>query len=421
MQYGYDPVGRLQNVWRNDTLVSTYSYDPNGNRIAHWPPAEIDSGTYDAQDRMLSYGGTQYIYSRNGDLETKIAGTDTTDYSYDAFGNLTQVVMPPKGQANGNVIQYVINGQNRRIAKKVNGTITNKWLYAGQLTPVAELDSANNIIARFCGGFMNKRDTIYQIITDHLGSPRLVVNVETGAVVQRMDYDEFGNVIYDSNPGFQPFGFAGGLYDPETKLVRFGARDYDAAPGRWTSKDPIGFNGGYNLYTYAVGDPVNKFDPMGTCGPNSQSANWLSQFLTYGSNFLSTASGLYAEAAAVFIVGGAATGTEEIAGPIGAGLSTVSYYTKLESFSLQLANYALYNQGNGGDISENATELAIDAAFNIATHSLSKGVTLSGTQQGEKESLGFALDSTFLIGPSNPNPVYNPGFTCVCPDALSHH
>ena len=110
---------------------------------------------------------------------------------------------------------------------------------------------------------MNKRDTIYQIITDHLGSPRLVVDVSTGDVVQRIDYDEFGNIAYDSNPGFQPFGFAGGLYDPETKLVRFGARDYDAETGRWTSKDPIGIYGGWNLYGYVNNDPVGLSDPKG--------------------------------------------------------------------------------------------------------------------------------------------------------------
>ncbi len=111
---------------------------------------------------------------------------------------------------------------------------------------------------------MNKRDTVYQIISDHLGSPRLVVNVATGVVAQQMDYDEFGNVIYDSNPGFQPFGFAGGLYDPETKLVRFGARDYDAETGRWTNKDPIRFKGKLsNLYEYCLNDPLNRVDRSG--------------------------------------------------------------------------------------------------------------------------------------------------------------
>jgi RHS repeat-associated protein len=258
-QYSYDAVGRLEKVWRNDTLFSQYVYDANGNRIAHITPTSIDSGAYDAQDRMLSYAGTEYFYTANGDLQTKIAGTDTTRYAYDAFGNLMTVNLP-----SGDRIDYVVDGQNRRIAKKVNGRIVDKWLYAGQLTPVAELDSANDIIARFSGGYMNKRDTIYQIITDHLGSPKLVVNVQTGIVVQKIDYDEFGNVTFDSNPGFQPFGFAGGLYDTETKLVRFGVRDYDAETGRWTSKDPIGFGGRQTgLYNYVSNNPIQFIDESG--------------------------------------------------------------------------------------------------------------------------------------------------------------
>ena len=112
--------------------------------------------------------------------------------------------------------------------------------------------------------YMIKGGVTYRIIADHLGSPRLVVNTANGQIVQRMDYDAFGNVITDTNPGFQPFGFAGGLYDRDTKLVRFGARDYDAETGRWTAKDPILFAGRQaNLYAYVRNDPLNLRDPDG--------------------------------------------------------------------------------------------------------------------------------------------------------------
>ena len=108
------------------------------------------------------------------------------------------------------------------------------FLYDGR-NLVAQLDANNQIVSQFVyGSARNRPDYMvtggvtYRIFSDHLGSPRLVVNTSSGQIVQRMDYDEFGNVINDTNPGFQPFGFAGGLYDQDTKLVRFGARDYDA-------------------------------------------------------------------------------------------------------------------------------------------------------------------------------------------------
>jgi RHS repeat-associated protein len=144
-------------------------------------------------------------------------------------------------------------------------------VYVNPLQIGAELDPAGNIVSRFVYGtrpnvpdLIVRTDGTYRIVTDHLGSPRVVVNVTTGAVVQRMDFDEFGRVLLDSNPGFQPFGFAGGIYDADTGLVRFGNRDYDPRTGRWTAKDPIGFNGGdSNLYAYVFGDPINNTDPWG--------------------------------------------------------------------------------------------------------------------------------------------------------------
>jgi RHS repeat-associated protein len=112
--------------------------------------------------------------------------------------------------------------------------------------------------------YMIKGGTTYKIITDQLGSPRLVVNADTGVIAQQLDYDEFGLITQDTNPGFQPFGFAGGLVDNQTGLTRFGARDYDAHAGRWTSKDPIRFAGGdSNIYGYVFSDPVNFIDPNG--------------------------------------------------------------------------------------------------------------------------------------------------------------
>jgi len=87
----------------------------------------------------------------------------------------------------------------------------------------------------------------------------------SGTIVKQIDYDSFGNVVTDTNPGFSvPFGFAGGLFDTDTGLVRFGYRDYDPATGRWTAKDPIDFAGGDTvLYGYVQNDPVNLVDPDG--------------------------------------------------------------------------------------------------------------------------------------------------------------
>jgi RHS repeat-associated protein len=82
-----------------------------------------------------------------------------------------------------------------------------------------------------------------------------------------MDYDAWGNVLANSAPGFQPFGFAGGPYDTDTGLVHFGARDYDPTVGRWTAKDPIRFAGRTaNIYAYVGNDPVDRLDPMGLFG-----------------------------------------------------------------------------------------------------------------------------------------------------------
>ncbi len=104
----------------------------------------------------------------------------------------------------------------------------------------------------------------YYLAYDQVGTLKAVADA-SGNVIKKIEYDTFGNILSDSNPAFAvPFGFAGGLYDRDTKLVRFGYRDYDPETGRWTAKDPILFAGGdTNLYGYCLNDPINFVDPPG--------------------------------------------------------------------------------------------------------------------------------------------------------------
>ena len=262
--YGYDSRGRLTDVSKDGTATAHYGYDANGNRTS--ATGLTATPVYDAQDRMTSYGNATYTYKPDGSLLTKTDPSGTTTYDYDTFGNLRHVALP-----SGANIDYVIDGQNRRVGKKVSGTLAEGWIYEDALKRVAWLDGANAPKAQFVYGtranvpdYMVKAGTVYRLVMDQVGSVRLVINASTGAVVQRVEYDEFGRVLIDNAPGFQPFGFAGGLHDLDTGLTRFGARDYDPAVGRWTAKDPLRFGGGLaDLFSYVGGDPINLTDPKG--------------------------------------------------------------------------------------------------------------------------------------------------------------
>jgi RHS repeat-associated protein len=263
--YQYDAAGRLLLVSEDGTTTSQYSYDSNGNRTSRAIPSGTISATFDAQDRLTQNGSVTYAYTSDGDLTSRMDGTAVTAYHYDELGNLVSVLLP-----DGRTIDYVIDGQNRRIGKKVNGTLVQGFLYDGSHL-IAQLDATSAVVSRFIYAthanvpeYMITNGVAYRIIADQVGSPRLVVNATTGQIVQRIDYDELGKIRSDSNPGFQPFAFVGGVYDTDTKLLRIGARDYDPEVGRWTAKDSVLLSQGEpNLYVYANNDPINFLDLEG--------------------------------------------------------------------------------------------------------------------------------------------------------------
>ncbi|MBM7117715.1 RHS repeat-associated core domain-containing protein [Archangium primigenium] len=266
--YAYDLAGRLHAVTLDGAPYSAYGYDLNGNRTSLTQGGATLTATYDAQERLQTQGAATYAFGLNGDLQQRSRSSEAapTQYVYDALGALTHVQLP-----DGTQVDYVLDASSRRVGKRLGGTLVQGFLYDGPVRVVAELDGAGAVVSRFVYAsqrhvpdYMLKDGVTYRLLTDQLGSIRLVVNASTGVVEQSLEYGPFGEVLSDSNPGFQPFGFAGGLYDSHSGLTRFGVRDYDAEAGRWTARDPLRFAGGQlNLYQYAMGDPVNRVDPTG--------------------------------------------------------------------------------------------------------------------------------------------------------------
>jgi RHS repeat-associated protein len=262
-RYHYDLAGQLDSVWANGSLNAWYGYDSNGVRLRG---TGISGVTVDAQDREIAANGVAFGYDENGQMVSRSNLSGTTRYHYTLQGELLSVKL-----ATGDSISYTLDPAGRRIARSLNGVVTNRWLWDGQLRLVAEIDLTGNLTTRYVYGtqinvpdYMIRNGTTYRLVADQLGSVRLVLNVTTGAVVSSFNYDVWGNITSTINPSFQPFGFAGGLRDDATGLTHFSARDYDPTIRRWTGKDQIGFNGGLsNIYGYVGNDPVNLRDPNG--------------------------------------------------------------------------------------------------------------------------------------------------------------
>ena len=269
--YVYNAAGRLWMVYdgtdANGVLLATYTYDSNGNRTDQ-------AYTYDLHDRQTSFGSASYAYTANGERTTR--STPAQTLTYDPQGQLVSV------DAAGTVIAYEVDGLGRRV-KRTKAGVSERYLWDSSRI-AAVLDNAGAVLRRFVyatSGYVpdaileGSAGTLYLVVKDERGSVRQLID-PAGLVAEKYEYDEWGKELPGA-PAVRKslFGFAGGVYDPDTGLVRFGARDYDPALGRWTTKDAIRFTGGWNLYGYCNADPINCVDPSGLDG--NEYEWWLSQ------------------------------------------------------------------------------------------------------------------------------------------------
>ncbi len=271
--YSYDADNELTSETSTlDTI--DYSYDADGNRIS-------GNSVIGPDNQLLSDNDWDYTYDADGNLIQKVgvaSGPDngiTWSYTYDDKNEMTSAV-ETQGSTTQASITYEYDAFGDRIEESDSGsaiaTQVTRFAYDGQ-NIWADLNGSNALLTRRL--FLNTVDsvtarisasgTVAWYLADRLGSVNVIVDA-TGAVIDRITYDAFGDIIAETNPSASDrYLWTGREFNRVTGLQYNRARSYDPATGRWTTEDPIGFAGGdTNLYRYVENDPTNRTDPIGT-------------------------------------------------------------------------------------------------------------------------------------------------------------
>ena len=196
--------------------------------------------TFDADGFLATRGGDTFAYDRSGDLRSATVGGTEVTYAYDAIGRRVAASRAISSRSTCTATSTRRGGSPPRGLRTERSTVTSTGRGQPPRHPAREPEA----------------------LRGH-GPGRLAARgrERSGAVVKRLEYDAYG-VETDLDTGFfLPIGYAGGLRDPVTRLVRFGLRDYEPESGRFTARDPAGFDGSSrNLFAYASNSPVSFRD-----------------------------------------------------------------------------------------------------------------------------------------------------------------
>jgi RHS repeat-associated protein len=262
--FGYDQFG-------NRSLLSSSTFNPYTGLTPQ--SAVAGTGPFTGSNQWTGAG-----YDGAGN-QTSVLGTGSDSALYDTENRLATVIEP-----NVSVIQYSYDGDGKRVMKVVCAAGTSACTPGapGAVATVYVYDAQGEMVEE--AGPSTDAGTKY-LFADGLGSTRLETNAAGGSV-RCIDYAPFGlelpagmggrgscyaTASYPSGtPDILDAKFTGKERDTETGLDYFGARYFSGAQGRFTSPDPISGTvlhilnpQRWNMYAYAVNNPLAYLDPDG--------------------------------------------------------------------------------------------------------------------------------------------------------------
>ncbi len=267
--YGYDNANRLtslENKKSDTSIIASYGFtlDGNGNRtqvvqnepLTLTPLTDTVSYTYNTtKNRLLTAGSNAFGYDNEGQLNSGYGNSYAFDYEH----RLTNI---------GSAYQFYYDGAGNRL-KTVRSGVTTKYIYDAGGNLLAEAD-VNNVITRYyiygagLMGMVTPSDQVYCYQYNAVGST-IAITDQSQNMVNKYSYDSFGNILSQQEAVSQPFKFVGqfGVMTEPNGFYYMRARYYDPNVGRFVSEDPIGFEGGINLFVYASNNPLMFIDPSG--------------------------------------------------------------------------------------------------------------------------------------------------------------